>query len=74
VKVSGCRGRDAADQCDVKSIRTLKEPTYIAFKKLSPESQGMHRYVSKSKFGPRGSMRASLIWVPHLMHGISMLV
>jgi len=52
----------------------LIDIAYIAFKKLSPESQGMHRYVSKSKFGPRGSIRASLIWAPHLMHGISILI
>jgi hypothetical protein len=34
----------------------------------------MHRYVSRSKFWPCGSIEASLICAPHFMQGISISV
>jgi hypothetical protein len=41
------------------------------FKNTSLQSHAVQLYVSRSKFESRGSTSVSRIWVPHLMHGIS---
>jgi len=57
------------------SIRAIMRPpteaAYMDIRKLSAAWQDTQLYVISSNFGLRGSESISLIWSPHLVHGIS---